>query len=149
MIRDVMVIDGQPTSWKDALEFTFLELFKSGYVKKSFLHGCIERELSFPTGLATVIPVAIPHTDAIHVKSPAICVLRLGKPVEFKNMAEPNQVVKAEFIFTLALDDDKDQISMLKTLIQIIKDGVFLNKAKTMECADFKHELQELLGFAS
>lgn len=130
MIKDVFVIEGCPENWEKAIELTSSKLYNEGCVKNSFFNACIEREKVYPTGLDTEMPVAIPHTDAIHVISPAICVLVLKKPVIFSRMDDERESVEAQFVFNMALNKCDDQIVMLQQIIGVVQDCQFLKNAK-------------------
>lgn len=103
MMKKVFVIEGEARNKEEALRLTFQKLYEEGLVKESFYEGCVEREKQFPTGLDTPVPVAIPHTDSVHVISPAVCVLRLKKPVAFSLMEDDSRQAEAEFVFNMAL----------------------------------------------
>lgn len=141
MIKDVIVIEGNVTNWDEALKLTSDQLFKKGYVKKSFYKGCIEREKKFPTGLPTIIPVAIPHTDSIHVNIPAVCVLRLEKPVSFNSMESADETVNVEYVFNMALNKENDQLNMIREIINVVQDNNFLSMAKTMPIDELRKVL--------
>ncbi len=144
MIQDVLVIEGKPDTWEEALNLTFQELFNAGYVKETFLQGCVLRERVFPTGLMTEIPIAIPHTDAQHVNVPSICVLRLRKPVAFKDMGEPEKTVFVEYVFNMALKNNQDQLPMLEKILKVAKNGEFLRELKKMDLEDIQKDLSML-----
>ena len=55
---------------------------------KEYRQACIARESSFPTGLPSAVPVALPHAAAEQVKHSCICVLRLKYPVPFMRMQD-------------------------------------------------------------
>jgi PTS system galactitol-specific IIA component len=132
MLAEVLVVDGGPETCAEALRLTYAALRGAGCVEESFLQGCLDREKTIPSGLETEIPVAIPHTNPEHVKMPAICVLRLEKPVSFGNMADPEQTVEAEFVFNMALLDADGQLGMLREIMAVAQDADFLRSAKTM-----------------
>ena len=102
MIEKVFVIEDEAGSKEEALKLTFRKLYEEGCVKESFYEGCMKREKLFPTGLDTPIPVAIPHTDSVHVISPAVCVLRLREPVAFSLMEDDSKKAFVEFVFNMA-----------------------------------------------
>jgi PTS system galactitol-specific IIA component len=142
MIKDVFVIEGEAENREQALKLTFQELFEKGCVKESFYEACLEREKKFPTGLETDIPVAIPHTDSVHVKSPAVCVLKLKSPVSFALMEDDARSVNVDFIFNMALQSNDDQLGMLNKIIGTVQDMELLKNAKDMSC----DELKEVFG---
>lgn len=130
MINDILMLEAAPRSWEDAIQAAYRELHDKHFVKDSFLQGCIEREKIYPTGLMTEVPVAIPHTDSIHVITPAICVIKLRTPVLFHNMETPEQEVPAQFVFCMALKSGDAQIDMLKAILNTAQDKKFLLEAK-------------------
>ncbi|MBS7009599.1 PTS sugar transporter subunit IIA [Anaerostipes sp.] len=143
MIKKVYVIEGDAENQEQALMLTFQKLYKEGCVKETFYEGCVQREKKFPTGLDTLIPVAIPHTDAVHVKSPAVCVLRLRKPVAFSLMEDDSRQTEAEFVFNMALESDGDQLGMLNKIIGTVQNEMLLKTAKTMACDELEALFQE------
>lgn len=103
----------------------------------------MKREKLFPTGLDTPIPVAIPHTDSVHVISPAVCVLRLREPVAFSLMEDDSKKAFVEFVFNMALKSNDDQLEMLNKIIGTVQNETLLKKAKTMTSSWLETELQK------
>lgn len=103
-------------------------LIEKGYVKESFTKGILDREEMFPTGLDTegVIKVAIPHTDAKHVITPAILIAKLKKPIVFKEMGSDTNEVKVSLIFMLALHSHEEQLETLNKLMNVFSSGEIL-----------------------
>jgi len=99
------------------------ELFKTGYVKESFIEAAIERESRLPTGLPLggAFNAAIPHTDIEHVNKPALALATLVHPVPFQNMAVPAEKVEVSLVFLLALEQPKAQIEMLQEIAGILQ----------------------------
>ena len=99
------------------------ELFKTGYVKESFIEAAIERESRLPTGLPLggAFNAAIPHTDIEHVNKPALALATLVHPVAFQNMAVPKETVEVSLVFLLALEQPKAQIEMLQEIAGILQ----------------------------
>jgi len=141
MIQDVLVIEGKPETWEQALHMTYSALHAAGYVKDTFYDACVAREKEYPTGLPTEINVAIPHTDAVHVNIPAICMLRLLQPVKFKNMGDPDEEVDAEFVFNMALQHNHDQLPLIQAIIKVAQDAEYLSSLKTKPLAQIREEL--------
>ena len=142
MIENVFVIEGEAENKEEALMLTYQKLYREGCVEKSFYEGCVQREKKFPTGLDTEIPVAIPHTDSIHVKSPAVCVLKLKKPVVFSLMEDDSRQIKVDFVFNMALKSNDDQLDMLNKIIGTVQNGELLQRSKAMSC----EELETVFG---
>lgn len=96
------------------------KLVEKGYVKNSFVQAVIEREKKYPTGLPTLgVRVALPHTDSKHVIKSRIAIANLKKPVVFKEMGNGIRNVSVELVFMLAIHHPKEQIEVLKKLMNI------------------------------
>lgn len=96
------------------------ELLKAGWIKESFQSAIIEREKHFSTGLQTEpIAVAIPHTDAEHVRKSFIALIRVNNPVIFQHMGIPEQEVNAKLIFILGISEPKNQVTILSNIINM------------------------------
>ena len=132
MIDDIYTIEGEAVNWEDAVVLTASVLEKNGCVKKSFLQACIERERIYPTGLATKIPVALPHTETKHAIKPCACLLRLKKPVGFRDMGDPENLINVSFVLNIAIVDQKDQLGALKNVTKLFQDVAFFKKARDM-----------------
>lgn len=102
-----------------------------GYVKESYADAVIEREKVFATGLPTVMGgVAIPHTDVEHVNTPAVCIVRLKKPVDFVIMGDDTETVSVDCIFMLAMKETHAQLTLLQNLMGILQDADALKLVK-------------------
>ncbi|WP_315073157.1 PTS sugar transporter subunit IIA [uncultured Clostridium sp.] len=98
------------------------EVFKYGYVESTYLDGLISRENVFPTGIKlTNYNVAIPHTDAIHVKEEFIAIAVPKSPIKFKLMEDETQEEEISLIFMLGLNKPHDQLEVLKELMEVIQ----------------------------
>lgn len=99
------------------------ELYKTGYVKESFIEAAIERESRLPTGLplSGAFNAAIPHTDIEHVIKPGLALATLKNPVPFRNMAIPSETVEVSLVFLLALEQPKAQIEMLQAIAGVLQ----------------------------
>jgi PTS system galactitol-specific IIA component len=126
-LREDLVINNlEARSAEDVFKRISPILLKGGFVEESFLNGLIDRESKFPTGLMLgKYNVAIPHTDAIHVKKPAIAIATLKNPVEFNSM-DGNGIVDVNIVFTMALNEPHSQIVMLQQLMFLIQNENFL-----------------------
>ena len=59
-------------------------MIQEGYGEEGFTEAILKREKDYPTGLdVNGIGVAIPHTDAEHVKKEGISIAVLNPPIEF------------------------------------------------------------------
>ena len=74
------------SSSQQALEHIGEEMLARGVVHDSYPLALLEREATFPTGIALEQhAVAIPHCEAVHAKSPAIYLIRPDNPVPFQH----------------------------------------------------------------
>ena len=143
MVKNILVIESNAKTSKEAITEAFQELYMRGYVKETFLKNCLEREREYPTGLMTEIPVAVPHTDTKYVNESAICIVRLKNPVVFRNMEDPSSTINAEFVFNLALKTGEDHIKTLRTVVNIVQDNKFLREAKVASLETVKLKILE------
>ena len=124
--RDLVVNNLEAKSAEDVFKKMSPILFEAGFVENSFFNGLVDRENKFPTGLLLgKYNVAIPHTDAVHVKRPAIAIATLKNPVEFYCM-DGNGSVAVNIVFTMALNEPHSQIVMLQQLMFLIQNEIIL-----------------------
>ena len=142
MAYKVFVIDGDVENKFDAIKLTAGKLQEEGCVKDSFCDACIEREKIYPTGIPSMVPIAIPHTEKDHVIEPAVCIMRLKSPIVFNNMENMNTELCVHYVFNLALIDGKDQIKMLQKVIGIVKDSFFYEKASSASLTELQNYLE-------
>jgi galactitol PTS system EIIA component len=126
---------------EDVIKVLADKLTAKGYVKDGYYENVIRREKEFPTGLPTVIPVALCHTEAEYVNESAMAIGTLKQPVDFNEMGTPERSIKAEIVFLLALKDPKDQITYLKKLVTAFK------SKETLETIRDAEDKQALLAF--
>ena len=82
------------SSNQQALEHIGAEMLARGVVHDSYPAALLEREATFPTGIALEKhAVAIPHCEAIHAKSPAIYLIRPDMPVSFQRADDDGESV--------------------------------------------------------
>ncbi|WP_194165626.1 PTS sugar transporter subunit IIA [Oceanobacillus sp. CFH 90083] len=95
------------------------ELVSLRYVNASYQEALIEREHSFPTGLRTsYCNIAIPHTDAVHVRTPFIYLVQLQDELKFQNMGNSSEELSVKLIFFLGITEPKNQTILLSTLME-------------------------------
>lgn len=87
-----------------------------GVVYESYPQALIEREATFPTGIALERhAVAIPHCEAIHAKSPAIYLIRPDTPVNFQQ-ADDDEEIAVSLIIALIVENPTAQLKLLRRL---------------------------------
>ena len=108
---------------------------RQGFVKDSYGNAVWERECAYPTGIWNQGKnFAVAHTDACHVKRPAIAAVTLKTPVSFQRMDEPDQSVDIQVLFMLAVMEPEKQVFALKELFSLIQDEGFYTRLRG--CAD-------------
>ena len=128
--EDLIELGITETRKEDVIKILADKLKARGLVKDGYYENVIKREKDFPTGLPTVIPVALCHTEAQYVNQSAMAVGTMAQPVEFNEMGTPERNIQAEIIFLLALKDPKDQITYLKKMVTVFKSKETLEKIR-------------------
>ncbi|MEW9121975.1 MAG: PTS sugar transporter subunit IIA [Thermotaleaceae bacterium] len=146
--NDLIEFEVEAESWMDLLSKLSQKLIEKRYVKISFRESIIEREKDFPTGLDTMgVKIAIPHTDSTHVLKPGIFIANLKDPILFKEMGNGIRDIEAELVFLLVVDRPKDQVKILKELINIFTQEKVLKKLKNSKaCEEVMEILKGALG---
>lgn len=89
-----------------------------GAVTDSFEAAVLLREEKHPTGLPTLVPAAIPHTDPEHVITPGFAVAVPKRPVDFGEMGSSGErTIGAELVIMLVLADAHSQLAALQNLV--------------------------------
>lgn len=120
--KKYIALAAEAENWEEALRICGKALIGRKYVGQGFIEACVSREKKFPTGLPTVIPVAIPHAASDEVYKTSVCVLKLIKPVRFNRMDDSKETVQARLIFNLAVREHNEHIDFLKKLIAFVMD---------------------------
>ena len=82
-------------------------------VDDTFVTALLEREKEFPTGLPTIIPIAIPHVhDGCQRSFFSMAVL--NKEVTFQCMGDPDEEIKTKLVFLFGITDPSYQTEVLK-----------------------------------
>ncbi|MGY3748622.1 PTS sugar transporter subunit IIA [Vagococcus acidifermentans] len=119
--------------FKGATEF----LMKNNYVSAEFEESLNKREQDFPTGLPTVPPVAIPHTDGSYVKKDTILCIVNRNEVPFNEMGgDEDDFVFPRVFFMLVLGNGETHLAQLKNLVEKIQDGQLV--AKSLEAKNLE-----------
>ena len=92
-------------------------LEQNNYINNSYIDSVLEREKSFPTGLAlSKAGIAIPHASPdSNVFKNGIAAAHLTKPVKFFRMEDPDSQVDVDMVFMLALSGN-EHLDILKKL---------------------------------
>ena len=104
------------SSCQHALVHIGEEMLAKGVVHESYPQALIEREATFPTGIALEHhAVAIPHCEAVHAKSPAIYLIRPETPVNFQQ-ADDDEEIAVPLIIALIVENPTAQLKLLRRL---------------------------------
>lgn len=112
----------------EALTVMARYLVDTGYCHSSFVDAILERERVHPSGLP--MPghkIAIPHTDAEHVRQSVILFARLKNPVTFQSMGDPDERIPVQMISMFALREKNRIGDMLQTLITVYQHDEILD----------------------
>lgn len=147
--RDLVVNDLEARSAEEVFGKISPILLEGGFVEKSFFNGLVDRESKFPTGLLLgKYNVAIPHTDAVHVKKPAIAIATLKSPVKFNSM-DGNGSVNVNIVFTMALNEPHSQILMLQQLMFLIQNESVLKNMIQAKDSDEIYDIVSSFNYES
>lgn len=134
-------IKGHADSDMEAISLCAKKLYQEGFVTDKFESNCIEREKIYPTGLPTVVPVAMPHSEAAGVIKNAICVLILDGPVDFHRIDEEEQIIPAKMVFNLAITDPSGHMYVLRNLMALFGDTDKMNDLYKTDLKDIPEKL--------
>ena len=112
---------------KEVLEIMGNVMLQEGYVLEDFPVAVWEREKDFPTGLdVDGIGVAIPHTEAHHVKKEGVALAILKEPVEFGAMGEENCRIPVKIIIMFTVAGKEKHLDRLMQIVRLLQDRKFL-----------------------
>lgn len=126
---ELVFLDARVRTRAEVFDLLEGHLTAGGYVREGWRAALEEREAAYPTGLAfAACSVAIPHVDPAFLARPYIAVVRPREPVAFRSMADPDQEVRAEFVFNLGVMRDDGQVAVLQQLM-----GLFFDEGAVAE----------------
>jgi galactitol PTS system EIIA component len=138
-IIDTKLIAGDSTS---VITIMGEKLLHAGLVHDDFIEAVISREVKYPTGLPTSIPVALCHTDPEYVKSSFLTLATLETPVPFHEMGNPDNIQEVKIVFFLGILEKDKQIEILKSMMKLIQSDRLL---QSIYASDSKSEIQKIL----
>lgn len=95
------------------------------FIEPIFVENVIEREKTFPTGLPTDIPLAIPHVHEGCIKSffsMAIC----ENPIEFESMDGSDEKIPVKLVFLFGITNPSQQTKILMKFCEIFQNNEIL-----------------------
>lgn len=143
----VQSLNSSDLTYQKVIEAAGKPMLKNNLITKSFITACIKRETDFPTGLQvnSELGIAIPHGNPDLVKSSSISFVRLIQPVTFGRMDDKSQKVECSFIFNLALTKGSQHLTMLRTLMKLFQDKIFIENIKSKNIDDLNDYLYQKL----
>ena len=140
-MEDAMIFVGlEAEQDTEVLDILGNAMIRAGYGRAAYVDALLERERDFPTGLDIQgIGVAIPHTDACHVKKEGIAFASMKKPVPFYLMGEEDVQIPVSLIFMLAMQGTDTHLKRLQGILDIIQD------TKTLEQLLQAREQKEII----
>lgn len=140
---ELIFLNLQVSDNKEALEIMGNAMLREGYVLDDFPDAVWEREKDYPTGLdIDGIGVAIPHTEAHHVKKEGIALAVLKEPVEFDAMGEENCRIPVKIIIMFTVAGKEKHLDRLLQIISLIQKEDLL---KNIIMAKDKKQLIEVM----
>ena len=121
--QELIFLDLPYQDLKSAIIFAGEQMTNLGLVEESFAESVLAREAILPTGLQLGdYGVAIPHTDASHIKQSAVSVLVFKEAIVVNSMIDPSKSISTKLVFLLAVREPDGQIEVLKELMNLFKD---------------------------
>ena len=143
--KTFLAIEGTAATAQDAIQRCGDALMDAGCVTADFARNCIDREVDFPTGICTEIPVALPHCKSEAILRSALCYLRLDAPVVFRRMDDDELTVETRHIFNLAIAPG-DHLEFLSKTMQLLADPQVLESFESMTIDEVAAYLKEHLS---
>jgi galactitol PTS system EIIA component len=121
-VPELSVLDLEAGTWTDVLRELGGRAEDAGFAGPGFTDALVAREQTAPTGLPTVVPVAIPHVDPQLVLRSGIGVVRLAAPVPWGEMGAPDAgTVDAVAVLLLLVGQAHTQVDVLSRLMQVLQ----------------------------
>ena len=118
---DAAILNSVKTK-EDVITFLSDYLFDKGYVNKNYRKATLEREINYPTGLATKpTGIAVPHSNPENVLKEAIIAAVISETVKFAEMGNNKSVIDVGIVFLLALKGENNHLNYLKNIVNYFK----------------------------
>lgn len=130
----------------EAIDKCAEKLQEKGITDLGFARLCKEREKDYPTGLPTIIPIAIPHAKYDNIKENSICIMKLDNPVEFYRMDDNEEIVNVKMIFNLAIKDPNNHLKILQNMMSVLTDEKVIKQIFEMNNEELIEFLEREVG---
>lgn len=133
--KNIILLDISAKDNIDAIKQLGQILVNNKYIDASYTDSVIEREASFPTGLAlTNASIAIPHASPNNnIQKNGIAAARLKKPIKFYSMENPDEKISIDMIFMLALSSSTEHLDVLKKLFIAFQNQELVSQLKVCQ----------------
>ena len=130
MGKQLSFVNREYSSKEEALKVVCSAAEEMGYVTGDFVKDLIKREEEFPTGLATKVPLAMPHVGS-NCNVSFMSLTTLKKPIAFRYMDGTEGTVLVELIFVFGIVNPKDQVMVLRKLSEIFQNKEALEEIRS------------------
>lgn len=127
----LMLTNKTYSSKEEALVYVCRKAEELGYTTCEFERNILEREETFPTGIQTKIPIAMPHFDA-GCNTSFMSLTTLNPPIDFKYMDGSEGTLPVQIIFLFGIVDPTDQLEVLKKLMETIQNPKALEEIRNV-----------------
>ena len=126
---DCVALQVKEANAEDVIRLLAEKLEAKDHVRSSFADAVIRREAAHPTGLSLGLAenIALPHADAVHVKSSAIAVATLAEPVDFRDM-NGGGAVPVGLVVLAAIAEKDDQAAVSGQVTAVAKDRTLFER---------------------
>lgn len=135
--KNIILLDISAKDNIDAIKQLGQILVNNKYIDASYTDSVIEREASFPTGLAltnTNAGIAIPHASPNNnIQKNGIAAARLKNPIKFYSMENPDEQISIDMIFMLALSSSTEHLDVLKKLFIAFQNQELVSQLKVCQ----------------
>lgn len=134
--KNIILLDISAKDNIDAIKQLGQILVNNKYIDASYTDSVIEREASFPTGLAlTNAGIAIPHASPNNnnIQKNGIAAARLKNPIKFYSMENPDEKISIDMIFMLALSSSTEHLDVLKKLFIAFQNQELVSQLKVCQ----------------
>ena len=134
--KETIFPDFNISSRMEVIKLLGNKLCEKGYAKKGFVKAVLEREKKFPTGLNTIIPMALPHAGAEYTIKQGFAIAILKNPVKFAEMANARKKIYVKIVIMPVLTAQNEENAVFYELLQKCRNPKIANKliaAKTAQ----------------
>ncbi|MGI6145510.1 MAG: PTS sugar transporter subunit IIA [Peptococcia bacterium] len=125
--KELMFSQINVDSQKTLFQIICGKALEKGFVKAEFYQDLLEREETYPTGLDTPIPMAIPHVGT-HCCQSFLSLATLKTPIEFEKMDGSEGTLPVRIVIMFGIVNPNEQVEVLQKLSCLFQNKPFLEK---------------------